>query len=636
MKKYILTSLIALMYIVSASASQKLCLKENVNGVTKTYILDITKHDTIFHNDSLRQVHIKTGNRSSYLKQGFSLDAMSQISFLDSEKASGSISALSECKLKGETLFVNDSLATYQYIEKEKTLKLTLFYNGGDCCADWFVDMLRSGDTISLFPGQYRTEDPENPGVYLMCDCMCAYDLTILLSDVEPGKYHFIAGFDKKEFDIDLTQGASGVVLDGPRGVFMQNSPCKSNNDLEEEAQASTESNAYSPRHGYVKEWKDGDTLLTYRYEPLENLILFVSHDVELNCCASISSETIVRNDTIFVNSVDLSNAPCNCNCVYDVTSRVENLKIPRGHGGSLLHFVVDGVPLDIEAKYFGEGEAVSGAILYGSPRGYTPKPSTCGVSFEEEEGDPKFEKLTRKLESSVDTLVSYRFDPQTGSGTVYMHDMPLNCCIEASSITKVKDSVVYITPVEIGNPCRCICQYNITTIVENLGRKVYHFSIPRASETIEFDVDLTRDTIVEGAILNVIRGVFNLSSECKKQRDQLSEEEMPVTSSEKVYPNRPETLDTLVYYQYFDGQVFIESYGLELNCCTDKGSEVVAQGDTIIVNATESGERCRCLCIFDISTNVLGVSKKKYHFIVDGVEFDVDFSKDLSGFVTR
>ena len=171
---------------------------------------------------------------------------------------------------------------------------------------------------------------------------------------------------------------------------------------------------------------------------------------------------------------------------------------------------------------------------------------------------------------------------------------------------------------------------------MENLGRKVYHFSIPRASETIEFDVDLTRDTIVEGAILNVVRGFFARSSECKKQRDQLSEEEMPESSPEKVYPNRPETLDTLVYYRYFDGQVYIESYGLELNCCTDKGSEVVAQGDTIIVNATESGERCRCLCIFDISTNVLGVSEKKYHFIVDGVEFDVDFSKDLTGFVTR
>ena len=201
--------------------------------------------------------------------------------------------------------------------------------------------------------------------------------------------------------------------------------------------------------------------------------------------------------------------------------------------------------------------------------------------------------------------------------------------------MTDVNGDNIVITPVQVGMPCRCMCTYDVTTGLENLKPRVYHITVRGLTYgDISFDVDLSKDSIVEGIIPTGIRGRLLSLSPCKRETRELADS---LRSLERTLTHI-ESADTLVSYEFSPetGVLTVTSYDLEINCCTTKGTEAVAQGDTITIRTIEGGDRCRCLCIFDVKSEVVNLEAKPYHLVVDGVEFDVDFSKDLTGVVTK
>ena len=619
MRKYILTSLIALTAFCFASVANKIYINSGIG----TYIYELSVYDTVVHIDSTRQVEIHTKGRHQNFTKKFYVEDLSQVYFsghteLDVEK----VSAVRNCSADSNApLYVSDTLVTYQYSPEKGELSLTIYSLEGMCCeSEWFADLnylvTRTSGQIGINLDQFPIIEDTATGVMLACDCFCyGYNVNVVLTGVHAEPYRIdLQGADN--FYIDLSTSTEGVIYRFPNGGYVKHSNCK-NHYLEEEYGDDID--------GFGWRRKVGDTLVSYQYDYENDQLYITSHDVYTNCCANIVSSVFQMKDTIVVSVYEKAGLDCDCMCYYDVTSYVNGLRKGAADSEKIYHFRVEGSSFDL---HIGNEGDFSGVILYGDPKGRFLEGSSCKGSSSEK-------GLTEELERSSDTLVSYRFDLSRGEGVVVAYDVPLSCCIEAQSVTDVNGDNIVITPVQVGMPCKCMCTYDVTTGLENLKPRVYHITVRGTTYgDVSFDVDLTQDSIVEGIIPTGIRGRLLSLSPCKREMRELADS---LRSLERTLTHI-ESADTLVSYEFSPetGVLTVVSYDLEINCCTTKGTDVVAQGDTITIRTVESGERCRCLCIYDVKSEVVNLEAKPYHLVVDGVEFDVDFSKDLTGVVTK
>lgn len=631
MKKNILTSLMALMCVVSVSYAQTMYVNEILNGDSVKHVYDLYMVDSIAHVDSSRQVVIFANQHRKYAYQTKNLDRI----YFSKEGVNGMIYSIGGCgeskdldNLIGDegnssmNSFVtdfekeNDTILTYKYNPKEKLLTLKLISVTGNCCGEgWSMNLATVKDTIMVQPVQLGNA---------ICNCICRYNLAVDLNNIEAVKY--CLKYNENNYDIDLSQTPEGFFLDVPTGVFVKNSPCK--HDLIKDEDDAVEHDNYvdisSFDDGYLPK---GDTLVTYTMD--YGTCLVVSHDREFNCCpGKIDSKVRVSKDTVYINSYE-SEAMCDCNCLYDVTTMVKNLK------GKQYVFVVDGTEFVVDMTSNAYGKEF--VILRGE-RGAFLKSSECKTSLFDNEKGIEIEEPTTIRHEKTDTLVSYWFNVLTGVGEVVSHNLLYNCCAELDSKVTIQNDTITINAIDKADvACKCMCAFDVTTKLYGLQPRKYHFIV----DGTEFDMDYApiSAVIYKGAILNEPRGVFMKSSPCKGGSDVEADKEPNPTRGGIMYAgSRSENADTLVSYKYNPqtSECVIVSYDVMLTCCGEVASETTLEENAIVIKGYQTGDICRCQCVYDITTKVQGLKKEKYRFIVDGTEFMVDFSQVTEGVITR
>ncbi|MBO4805527.1 MAG: hypothetical protein J5554_05765, partial [Paludibacteraceae bacterium] len=241
------------------------------------------------------------------------------------------------------------------------------------------------------------------------------------------------------------------------------------------------------------------------------------------------------------------------------------------------------------------------------------------------------------------DPIVSYEYDPKTKGLTIVSHDQKKHCCATIGSVVSISMDTITITTTEGGNFCRCWCFYDVTTKIFVGDLENAHFIV----DGVEFDLGFDDEGGYKGAMLRELRGEFLESSDCKKQKDADVPTEPAVVDKnvEDTYtfiPSRTAGTDTLVSYHYdpSTGECLIISHNVELNCCGVISSNTTFEQEerttSIYIVSAQSGELCKCMCSYDVTTRLTNVLAQRYRFFVDGTKFFVDFSEQTDGYVTR
>lgn len=375
------------------------------------------------------------------------------------------------------------------------------------------------------------------------------------------------------------------------------------------------------------------DTAYAYHYNPeTKDLFLYV-YDQYLDCCHEVlTSESKVMDDSIYIGVHGycseiadyylfplkfLKDCACNCICPYDVVYKVAGVDAKKY--SVRLHF--DEYVIDLTQGYDGFG------LKQDMIEGYYVESSDC-------KSESNLDMLSDGLADSFmennaydDTLVSYKYDSISNTCYVVSHDRSFNCCPSLfSSVSFLKDTVfVASSDTNMGAPCNCICKFDVTTRLSGFKGKIYHFNV---DGTI-FDVDFSQQT--DGFVLKdtTPKAVSLKQSACK--RDISDEPETRGVSDESLS-------DTLISYYYNPqvGELEIISYNQELNCCVEASSELQVEGNVIYLKSVQTDLGCRCKCLYDVSTKISKIRRQKYHFVVDGVSFDVDFSEQNVGVVLK
>lgn len=397
---------------------------------------------------------------------------------------------------------------------------------------------------------------------------------------------------------------------------------------------ANGNSNSLSPHHN--------DTIATYKYDRKNKVLNMKLISLIGDCCGDgwvVNAAT--QDSTIVLNPVQTGDKSCNCICEFDVEVDLTNIE-PR-----LYHFVVWDDKFSINLSESTEG------IILDIPRGYYNRSSDCkyvddGFSdiFPQEDGFPPIYPTAPNQDTDIDmtkeshALVKYIFEPENGTAFIVSVNRMFNCCSALGSSVRVSGDTIFVNSYEIfmsEEMCDCVCPYDISTTIENLKPKKYIFIV----DGTEFKIDLEKDTVLSNTIYDFERGLFVKNSPCKNEelsgdKEDFEPEPTPTT------PERLEGSDTLVSYQFdpMAGTGLIVSHNLQLNCCSEKGSQTTIDASDITITTTEEGDEwCKCTCTYDITTKVMGLHlNKKYTFNVDGTKFDVKFDGEtpISGVVTK
>lgn len=374
------------------------------------------------------------------------------------------------------------------------------------------------------------------------------------------------------------------------------------------------------------------DTIATYKYDSQNKVLKLNLSSIMGDCCGEGWYVNIAtKGDSIFLYPKQLGDKSCNCICHFDVTEELTNIK-PQ-----LYHFYIwnNSRYFDIDLSKKEEGSIID------VPKGNFFDNSPCKNELYGMDANATIDSISF---AKADSLVSFQFDPESGKGIVVSHNQYLNCCSKKSSIVTATIDTIFIQSVDIYEiaddstmlACDCICPYDITTQLENLKRKLYTFVVDRTT----FSVDLREDIVEEGVIYKGTRGMFVKNSPCKNEQLNGSK---GIEEEETIQPTRFEKSDTLVSYFFnpSDREGIIVSHNMMLNCCSEKGSKINVQNDTITIVSTEKsldGKWCKCTCTYDITSKLMDLMPQKYHFIVDGTEFDVDLRQDsvIEGFISN
>ena len=496
MKKHILLCTMALISVIGANATSKMYVDEKASNGVQTHIYEISVVDSVVHQtvDSVHQVKVMMNRYSHDI---YPAESLEQIYFTpEDKKIDTKLASFSDCKggttnenTNALSPHHNDTIATYKYNREDKVLNIKLISLIGDCCGEgWAVNATTSDSTIVLIPTQTGKAS---------CNCICSFDVEVDLTNIEPRLYLFTVRDDK--FSINLSESTEGIILDIPRGYYNRSSDCKYVDD--------GFSDIFPQEDGFppiyptapnqdtdIDMTKESHALVRYIFEPENGTAFIVSVNRVFNCCSAQGSSVRVSGDTIFVNSYEIfmSEEMCDCVCPYDISTTIENLK-PKKY-----IFIVDGTEFKIDL----EKDTVLSNTIYDFERGLFVKNSPCKneeLSGDKEYFEPEPTPTTPERLEGSDTLVSYQFDPTTGTGLIVSHNLQLNCCSEKGSQTTIDASDITITTTEGGDEwCKCTCTYDITTKVMGLHlNKKYTFNV----DGTKFDVKFDGETPISGVI---------------------------------------------------------------------------------------------------------------------------------------
>lgn len=240
------------------------------------------------------------------------------------------------------------------------------------------------------------------------------------------------------------------------------------------------------------------------------------------------------------------------------------------------------------------------------------------------------------------DTMASYSFDMQKKEGTLQLLDVFRSSCPNAkySSTFDFKNDSIKIT-LSDDTPDNTVCgaplYRDFTYKFTGLDAKKYNISVftKEGISINSFDLDLTIHSY--GFIIKEeseeLNGTFHSRSACKN--DAFEEEEDDLRS---VRINN----DTIATYSFdMEKRVgTITAVNRLFNCCGKAVSEVSIDGDNINIELKETSlELCKCICTYDITSQISGVSPKKYHVTIIGETetpqtFDIDLSKTTNGII--
>ena len=237
------------------------------------------------------------------------------------------------------------------------------------------------------------------------------------------------------------------------------------------------------------------------------------------------------------------------------------------------------------------------------------------------------------------DTIATYRHDRENKVLHIKLISLVGDCCGDGWVVNAAtQDSTIVLIPTQTGEgACNCICSYDVKVDLTNIEPRLYHFVV----RDDKFSIDLSEST--EGIILDLPRGYYNRSSDCKYVDDGFNDIYPREDDFPPIYPTAPNqdtdidmTKESHALVKYIfepeNGTAFIVSVNRMFNCCSTKGSKVRVSGDTVFANSYETTmgkEMCDCECPYDISTTIENLKPKKYIFIVDGTEFKIDLEKD-------
>ena len=237
------------------------------------------------------------------------------------------------------------------------------------------------------------------------------------------------------------------------------------------------------------------------------------------------------------------------------------------------------------------------------------------------------------------DTIATYRHDRENKVLHIKLISLVGDCCGDGWVVNAAtQDSTIVLIPTQTGEGvCNCICTFDVEVDLTNIEPRLYHFVV----RDDKFSIDLSES--MEGIILDLPRGYYNRSSDCKYVDDGFNDIFPQEDGFPPIYPTAPNqdtdidmTKESHALVKYIfepeNGTAFIVSVNRVFNCCSAQSSEVRVSGDTVFVNSYEiytSEEMCDCECPYDISTSIENLKPKKYIFIVDGTEFKIDLEND-------
>ena len=427
-------------------------------------------------------------------------------------------------------------------------------------------------------------------------DIICAYDVTAEVTGLEAKSYHFTV--DGHSFDVDFSRETEGFVVERDtvsKVKLLKTSACKSEN-----ADGKVDVDSLLSRGA-------SDTLVSYRYNPVNGMVYVVSYNQQLLSCSPYTIEGSVEDGVVSISTKE-DYSGCSSYCIYDVFTKVNGIKEQK------YHFVVDGVSFDADFSQQKEGAVLWDAM----PRGRFLAKSECKNNRDD---DTKAEPSRRDAIS--DTMVTFTYDAVEKEVTIVSYNQELNCCSDVSSNTSVYGDNITIKTTEKNPDCRCLCLFDVTTKLSAVGEQTYHFDVDGTS----FDVDFSKQK--EGVVMrDTVSKVFMTDQgECK------------IKLCEDTFADSISVLsDTLISYYYdpYKWQLHVISYNQAHNCCGRIIPEITVDGNSIKVKTTVGDLLCDCNCLIDDSFIITEIKEKAYHFEVNGVSFDLDLSKNLSGEILK
>lgn len=251
------------------------------------------------------------------------------------------------------------------------------------------------------------------------------------------------------------------------KGSFLSHSECKGN---------SSENDAI------------GGNDIEYKFDLTKGTGTIIHLNAAYSCEANeISTNVIIKGDTIIIEEVVKGGELVDCLCPYDITSQFSGVEKKKYHVqinvGSLKYFEFD---MDLTKQSEGgwtkdlNNEEIKGSFL---------RVSDC-------KGSPYEEDSLRSAFN--DFKASYTFDMQKGVGTITHVNAVYNCC-PGKLYTSVEVVGNNITINEINEPdeytCDCDCTYDLSTQLEGVKEGIYHIKIVDYRGTHSFDIDLSKET---------------------------------------------------------------------------------------------------------------------------------------------
>ena len=345
MKKIILSCMMALICVISASATQKMYVETTSGDGILTTVIEASLVDSAFHwgNTDSKSVNVLVGNRVPYQ---FPQNTIKRVYFTpESKDISGTLVTISPCIDNKSTDEDKTPSLSFQYNPESMQLTLTFTKLLGDCCKNPRLLLLSyKSDTIYIEPKQTIKD---------ACECVCQNTATFILDNIEARKYHFVTMDYSDGFDVDLTESTEGKILHAPNGIFTERSKCLNEEYMEKQETPeihNIQDESWVPSKIRVEE---ADTLVSYQYDPERNEVFIVSHGLRFNCCNPLNTITTYKGNTIYIYTEEQGISFCDCICIFNSTTKVKYVEAKK------YRFNVDGDEFEVDFS-----QSTEGAIL--------------------------------------------------------------------------------------------------------------------------------------------------------------------------------------------------------------------------------------------------------------------------------